>query len=54
LFNLALTVLSLSSAHNKAASLVEKTVLGDLNKISKYSPFVGFLSTPLDNIMFLL
>jgi len=37
-------LLSLSSVHIKAASLVEKMVLGDLNKISKYSPFVGFLS----------
>ena len=44
LFNRALTVSSLSSPHNKATSFVEKIVLEDLNKTSKYSPFLGLLS----------
>src|SRR3989338_10828500 len=43
-FKRPLTVCSFSSPHNKTTSLVEKTVLGDLNKTSKYSPLTGLLS----------
>src|SRR3989344_1448512 len=43
LYNRPLTVCSFSSPHNKATSLVEKTVLEDRNKTSTYSPLAGLL-----------